>query len=460
MAEATPVAPLWFLLLRVVLRRAAETPAAVRSVAGVLLALGPASVAVLTVSLVRDRLRPIAAAGAGVAVALLVFGGRFSGEIFSYLNQYGFESGASLLALASCCSATRDRPLPWHLAVALVVVPAAAIGGVLLMPGVVVVTAFRVLRTTTGRGREVLRLVATVAASGGSALVSYLTMYRAPLGRDSTVAFFIGDRFSGSISDVAPAVRDLVVGSLRWAGFGPMQLLAVLSLIGLAALSWRRPVVVITILVAIASLMVVSRATGFPATANRVNAPLMLLIASVPCLGAVEIALAVAGWLRVPAARYVSVAVLLLLGVGLWRPPSDEPPYKPLRGLTQDLYPITVTAHRSNVIVAYHWYTKWWVHDLFVNQKAGGDRTFRMLAEDHFGGSPEAQIRQPVYTDIRRLVEAQPGEPTAVWCVLPFETGPEAFDAACDLSGMGWTRTELPKGERSRIILWESRHPG
>lgn len=455
-AEATPVAPLWFALLRAALRLGsdAESPAAVRAFGGVLLASAPAAVAGLAVGVVGDRLRPIHAAAAGIAVALLVFGGRFSGEIFSYLNGYGFESGVSLAALASCCSATRDRPLPWHLALTIILIPAAAIGGVLLLPGIVLTTAYRVLRANTGRPRWVLHLAGTCVASALVALISYLTMYRAPLGRESTAAFFVGDRFSGALGEVGPTARDLLVDSLRWAGFAPLVLTLLLTAAGVVLLLRREPVVVITLIASVASLLLVSQVTGFPASAHRVNAPIVLLVASVPALAVLEVVLFVTGRVRLRGMAPAGIAAMALLGVVLWRPQTDEPPYKPLRGLTQDLHPLTVAPYRSNVILAYHWYTKWWLHDLLVNRRAGGDREYHILAEEHFGGSPEAQIDQPVYQNVRSLVEEHADPSTAVWCILPFETGPEAFDAACNLTGTGRARIELPKGTRARIILW------
>lgn len=457
-AEATPLPPLWFLTLRLLLSPIHLGPVAVRTLAGILVLLAPVSLATFTALTFREnRIVGVAAVAAGCAASALVMGGRFTAEIFSYVNSYAFESGMIIGTIALAVAADRRRPLPWSLRIALVLLPTATIGGLLLVPGLGLALLHRALFAAEDRPAALKVLAATVGASVVSMIATYFFMYRAPLGRDSTAEYFTGDRFTGRLADVPSAIHALAITPLEAnlrAGAAPWVL--ILTLIGLLVVARRQPVAVAALLPALPLCLLASWLTGFPATANRVNMPLVLFVVLLFAIGAIATSEMALSWLPRRSGMLVGAGGVALLAAWWWTPQIDEPPYRGLRGLRQDMIPIANTPYEKNIVVSYHWMTKWTAHDLLLNGEVNPRATFRFVSEVRDLSVEYIALEQPIYTDLSRAVATAIREPedAAVWCIIPYDIGPEATEKSCHLDDMRRQRVLVKHGERAEIVLW------
>ena len=453
-AEATPLPPVWFFLGRAVLRPVYLGAATVRGLAGVLVATAPLAAGALASVILRrepaDRIGP-AVAGGGVAFAVMA--GPFSAEIFSYLNNYAFEAGVTIAAVAAVAAAPRDRPLTGSVMATIIALPASTIGGLVLLPGIGVALAWRAVRLEgVARQTAVRRLAVTAVSSGAVALGTYLFMYRAALGRDSTADFFVQERFSGGITDVPLATWRLAEGIVHANAWYPTWLTVMLTAIGAVVVSRRQPWLVPTLAAGMVGVIAASATTGFPAAANRVHAPLILLLSSLTAIGAIAPVLAIRSRAQWSAALASAGSALAIAALIHWAPQDDEPPWKGLRGITQDIEPIITTPYDRNIVVSYHWMTRWTVHDRLVNGPSPPNVSYRLLGERRLGTENSPRLDQPVYERLPKLVAASPD--WAVWCVLPYDMGPEAFGRACGLEGSGRRRLVARHGPRAEVVLW------
>jgi hypothetical protein len=96
-----------------------------------------------------------------------------------------------------------------------------------------------------------------------------------------------------------------------------------------------------------------------------------------------------------------------------------------LRGLTGDLAVVADSPADDNLVLTYHFSTKWYAEDALVTAHPGGR---------HYDVVPETYTDQRVYDPsfIAGLVDALPSG-AAVWCVMPFDVGPEATERACQV---------------------------
>jgi hypothetical protein len=191
----------------------------------------------------------------------------------------------------------------------------------------------------------------------------------------------------------------------------------------------------------------VASLAGWPMTPERVNLPVLWMFHSAAVVAVLYL---VARLVRHPA---------LVLGIGamlLWAfwpapPPHGAEPFA--RGLTSDLDVIAASPDNRNIVVSYHPMSHWYADDRLVTAYHGPD-TFTIVREPwHDAG--------PLYDHADDAVRAAGWRPgTAVWCVIPFEVGPEAGSRACHIGLPGLTKQVQVRTQRAYIIGWlPSAHP-
>jgi hypothetical protein len=314
---------------------------------------------------------------------------------------------------------------------------------------------WRAVRHAVDRRAALIALASTVAMSGVVAALSYLFMYRDALGRNTTAEFFAADRFTGGPLDLPSAIEHFVRGALAWNyPAGSPRLVLALAVVGFVVVALRRPLVALSLGLGLIGLMLASRFAGLPGTANRVSAPLVLLVCLLPPLAVAETVIVVLQHVRPVAAGALAGAALAVAAVAWWTPQHDEPPYRGLRGITADMAPIAASPYEDNVVITYHWMTKWSAHDLLVN---GGTRhrRFVIVGEKRDLDVEYIALEQPVYTDVAGLVRRIAPPTAAVWCVVPYDVGPDAGTRACQLGPTGRERLVVNHGERGEITLWK-----
>src|SRR5439155_18852059 len=133
----------------------------------------------------------------------------------SCVNQYPFEAGATLRVLALCAAAGRHPRLEASSRLAIIGLPAAAIGGVLALPGLALGLVLRELRRSpAGRRTRLLALALTFGMSTVVLGLSYVTMYSSGGARSQTRQFFADQQFTGGAAQVVPQMLRFVASAL------------------------------------------------------------------------------------------------------------------------------------------------------------------------------------------------------------------------------------------------------
>lgn len=449
----TPIPPLWVGLLRctdLVLPRGFMS---LRLQGLALSMLFPLSGGLLAATIVgfRDRNRAILTS---VLVGFLFSTVLVGTGIASYLNDYAFQAAVvvvlvNLCVLADCGAISRS----W-VAAGLLVTPFATIGGLVVLPAICLwwIIGNGIPKTS----RNFLKACAVPAVSALLVIMLYTWLYRPQI--DSSLENFWaaeliynGSRTPGEVLTDIPrslarglfALPDLSSRSGVWYG----GLIIVLAIAGLWWLrrGWRwLPLIVLTSWPVAAVLSLVG---AWPVTFVRVNLPFVwlwyfsALIALVACIE----------WLlRRPLflAHALCFAVCFSFLPGRVR--TDNAPFA--RGLYNDLNLIRSSPYDRNIVLSYHFMSHWYVHDALLNASDRGFlempvRRFTILREKN--GSRELMEGAD-----QSLLNAGWSKGTAVWCVIPYEVGPEATDLACRIGLSGLKQKVFVRGKRAIIAGW------
>lgn len=334
--------------------------------------------------------------------------------------------GAGLL-LGSALLGRHRAAWPGLLAL-VAVAPLVSIGAMFLLPA----TAVYVLRwawSEPDASRRTAWSVGALLLAGAEALLVYLVAYR-PVAKPTIVDYWAGSVLRGHLGDSgqlaarsAGLLGDGVLGWGRWPWTGGNALLwavlAASALTGLASLGRRWPALLGFLLSGWLAIAVASIVAGWPVTPERVNLPVFLPLYVATLYGAVRMVSVVARDL-VP----VTAVASALLIIALW-PVNQTPLFGDafLRGLTPDLSVVGASPAQENLVLTYHFASRWYAEDALVTSSPGG-RTFTVV--------PETYTDQSVY-DQERVADLVARLPSgsAVWCVIPFDAGPDNTTRAC-----------------------------
>ena len=196
--------------------------------------------------------------------------------------------------------------------------------------------------------------------------------------------------------------------------------------------------------------IVASYAAGWPATVVRTNAAAFFPLALSTGYGTlISIDAAVRALTR---RRGVAVRAAALfaassaLAVGIWprevlQASTNHDVFG--RGLTDDLAWIVTAAHSHDVVVGYQSMTVFYLENSLRGSAAPG---ITILSERELG--------QALYADTL-TAETLGAAPTAdVWCVVPYDVGPDQSALACRLNPVTWTKVDEHRGERADITHW------
>ncbi len=353
-------------------------------------------------------------------------------------------------ALLLGCVLLDANPRVWPPLMAVVIAaPLFTIAPLFLFPSVAVIVVRWAWRDRANGRRRMAGTVVGFVVSGGSALMVYVVAYR-PVAKDSISSYW-GDT---SLAHRPGAVWELLGRSFRlfrdgltsWAhpSLGDRWHIATLTLcVGcLAAGLWSlgrrwRPLPAV-LLSSWATIIFASAVAGWPMTPERVNLAVVGVAWIVTLYGALRVAAVVVRdrlWLTVGA------SVLAIMAV--W-PTAKTPLFGDafLRGLTPDLGVIANSPAIDNVVITYHFASRWYAEDALVTQRPGG-RRYVLTSETY----DDATMYDPVV--LAALVD-QATSGTAVWCVIPYDIGPDAAERACRVSADLIPFIET-RGERSLI---------
>jgi hypothetical protein len=108
---------------------------------------------------------------------------------------------------------------------------------------------------------------------------------------------------------------------------------------------------------------------------------------------------------------------------------------------------VAASPDTRNIVISYHPMSHWYADDRLVTSYRGPD-TFTIVREPWHGAAPLYDHPDGA----ARAAGWRPG--TAVWCVIPFEAGPEAASRACRLGLPGLTKQVETRRQRANIIGW------
>lgn len=343
---------------------------------------------------------------------------------------YFLETAFAAALILGCVMLDR-KPAAWPVLLAVMVAtPLFAIASMFLLPA----TAGYVL--WWARRRDDRRcLWWTAAASGTGLMVSlavYLVAYR-PVAKDSITGYWgwaalrhHPGRFGELVERTADLYRDGILGWAHpswahrfgvvvWAG------LVVCTVVGLVSLGRRWPPLLAFLASAWLCIVGASFVAGWPMIAERVNLAVFMFAYAITLYGAVRVVSLAAGERLIPTA----IAGALLIG-GLW-PAHQTGLFGDafLRGLTSDLRVVADSPAQQNLVLTYHFSARWYAEDALVTARPGG-RDYELMSETYTDLS--VYDRAVLGTAVAALPSG-----AAVWCVMPFDVGPEATERACQL---------------------------
>ena len=448
----TPIAPGWLGVMHVVASIVPTSRALMRFVA-----LVPA---VIGVTFLGDVLRSVvrrpgvdaraAAVIAGLSTWLVCMLPGFTGQRL-YFNNYGTEVlVAGLLVWAVHRLDTSDRS-----AVLLVVVIALApwltMGALLLVPYCLWVV-WRHRATVLARCRTWGVAAAGVVALSGL-LTAYFGFYR-PVSAGGTVADFwrrdsLEDNSVGSfLRQYGERARDALVPGRQLDANVVVTVLAIVALgVGVVVVARRWPAYLWLVLSAQLLALLVSVTTGWPATLVRLNQPFLVPLALLVPLGFLSALHALAMRWRVSWWGQVAglAASSALVAVAVWPVELSDDFADPAvfaRGFTADLGEIGPLMGERAIVVAYHPMSHWYVDDALVHDGPPGDVVILREELDD----------ESLFTDLDAAL-AQVWTPgTDVWCVIPFESGPDDTAAACKFDTSGFEKVFEGRTRRATVI--------
>jgi hypothetical protein len=180
---------------------------------------------------------------------------------------------------------------------------------------------------------------------------------------------------------------------------------------------------------------------GWPMAPERMNLPILWMFHTAVVVAVIY---GVARLMRHPA-LVVGTGAMLVWAFWPAPLPNDREPFA--RGLTSDLDIVAASPDTRNIVVNYHRMSHWYADDRLVTGYRGPD-TFTIVREPLHDPAPLYDHPD----DVVRAAGWRPG--TAVWCVVPFEVGPEAGSRACRLGLPGLTKQVQTRKQRAYIIGW------
>jgi hypothetical protein len=373
-------------------------------------------------------------------------------NLAQYLNDYLFQ-GACTVGVVVLWRVHDDwRPGRIALLASIALLPLVTLSGLLLLP----VIAVDLLRRdfTAARGRDLARRLALTigafAASAAVGLTVHVWLYRPVVDHEIRRYWADATLSESSLGDVLRTswtrlMEASISGAVNVFPSGYNGPVTAWVIVGLAAAgfvllgrlwAWY-PIAFVSawVMAAVASL------AGWPMTPERVNLPILWMF---HCAVVVAIVYLIARVVRHPA-LVVGAGAILLLAFWPAPPPHGAEPFA--RGLTTDLNVVASSPDTRNIVVSYHPMSHWYADDRLVNQYRGPNQ-FTIVREPWHDASP-------LYDDADGRVRAAGWTPgTAVWCVIPFELGPEASSRACQVGLPGLTKRVQIRGQRANIVGW------
>ncbi|MCE9623061.1 MAG: hypothetical protein K8R99_12020 [Actinomycetia bacterium] len=216
-----------------------------------------------------------------------------------------------------------------------------------------------------------------------------------------------------------------------------------LAVVGFRDLNRSWPWIVRSALIAWAIAVVASLAVKWPVTAVRVNLPFLSLWIVAGFIGLQRvIAICVRGRPRLALAVLVVPVLALVVLNAAEEPDSSAQAFA--RGLDGDLSVIRDSRAPQVVVVAYHFMSKPYIRGGLMNDDSGGSR-YRLIQEAV--GDPLVYSGLAAAIDELNLIDE-----AEVWCVIPYEIGPDATEQACVLDRDEFEEFYNERLDRAQLI--------
>ena len=299
------------------------------------------------------------------------------------------------------------------------------------------------------RPRSALAAAAALGISAGAVALAFVI----PVARRGTIEdYWAPETPSAGLGELVRRFASTFVDAAYppWVGDRPALVVAGLALtvVGLVILQrlWRWWIPLY------ASAQVLALLAGFvvtwPVTFVRVNGGFQVLVyAAAPVAVAVGVARVVREVHTRSGSRAAGVAVGTALAVAAliaWWPnaviSNSQSQDVFARGLSDDLQVIAYSVGANDLVVAYH-LSGPYVRNRLVNDPA----------------IPPVTIIDQARESVDQLNGLVSAETESVWCVIPYEAGPEASSAACRLDDK-WIEGLRTSGTRAAIVRFDRRN--
>ena len=401
---------------------------------------------------------------AATALALPMLWG--FGMHYDFFNNYPFETLYLGLLVYFALEIERRGWAWWGFLILTALAPATVLAPLFVLP-VLLIRAF--LWANVQAKKRIVRL-AQLAGAGLAAIAiggaTYLFIYEPVTAGGTVGTFWWEESLSGGLGDlparagqwwdgmamqlVHPGLFDggvrTLVGAIAVVGFA----------VGAAEIGRRWPWYLLSIVSGLTLTIPAALFFGWPVTAVRTNLAVVAMIYVVVLFGvfrSVEMLLAARGTRN----RWLLLVPFALILLALW--PPRTPPWEHLegrtaafsRGLDADIELIADSPSDNNLVLTYHYMSHFYADDTLINTDRG-DRDFIIVGETQSNASE-------VFEDVDRLIAEHLKPGGYLWCVKPFNIGPEGFDASCKFEAAGLVERVRVRGTEAEISGYEMMWP-
>lgn len=394
-----------------------------------------------------------------IVVALLL---PAQAQIVAYLNNYSFEM---MLAAALIWAAERiDRGEYRHSVV--IIIAIAALGPFVSLAPLFLLGPVVLLALVSVRGHRRIWIAAAVGVGGAVLALTYALFLR-PVSKREIYGAATIDEFwaSDSMASLgwreaarywAASVRNALIPFDERSNLLMLTLIAIFGAVG-AILMWRAfrfwiIAAISTQLIIIAASFAVNWAIGIGRLNTAVNFLIVLLFPLGLAASVIWVATSVAQRLlgnRRDSSRATALGTLvaaLVVAISIWPTEMQINAANNIvfaRGITGDLSKVAEAAEPGDVVLGFHFMSSWYINDRLVTD---GDVPVIILDELRYG---ERVVDEP-----EALIDAFAPDARRIWCVFPYELGPEGVERRCNLSDSVWRLESSSREVRVELSLW------
>jgi hypothetical protein len=317
-------------------------------------------------------------------------------------------------------------------------------------------------------GKKIKKIIEVVFTGIGALVIMgtiYLYFYK-PIQRAGILDFWekhiIHNDFSNFI-DILNATKDQIIDSFsKYTFFPPIGEHTVIStcfdliilfcfVVGLIFTYQHMRKLCFIFISSLLFSVLLSWKLSFPFGFIRTNYAYFWVVLYIFFLGASYCVLKLSGYLKLNKIAVATALIILLFPIKLI-PDFNDSDAAFAMGIEKDLFAIADSSHKNNLILSYHFMSKYYTNYYLNNYYPSEGKFYQIVPESHADHNGR-ENRKEIYDNVNNLVSKYENI-DAIWCIMPFAMGPKDHARACKITLPYYKTFYKKRGKRSVIIGW------